>query len=98
MFYIIIEGIRKDDYIVDESSIVIIINFQHPVYKILYIKRRVYKSYKDYLRTFYSLLTDKDESIVMIGMYKELKKKVGYIDYYNISFSTDRIDNVLLEG
>jgi len=66
----IIEGIRKDDHIVDKSSIMIVINFQYPVYKMLYIGKEIYKSYKDYLRMFHSLLTNEDKSIIMIRIYK----------------------------
>ncbi len=66
----IIEGIRKDDHIVDKSSIMIVINFQYPVYKMLYIGKEIYKSYKDYLRMFHFLLTNEDKSIIMIRIYK----------------------------
>jgi len=93
----IIEGIRKDDYVVDKSSIMIAVNSSHPVYKTLYIKRGVCKSYEDHLRTLHSLLTDKDESIAVIRVYGQLKKKVRYIDHCNISLSADRIDNILLK-
>jgi hypothetical protein len=93
----IIKNIKKDNYIVDESSIIIAIGFQRPVYKTLYIRRRVCESYKDYLRTLYSSLIDKDESIAIIKMYRQLKEEVGYIDHYNISLSIDRIDNILLK-
>ncbi len=70
MFYIIVEYIWENDYVVDKSSIIIVVNFQRSVYKILYIKRGIYKSYKDYFRTFYPLLTNKNESIVMIKIYR----------------------------
>ena len=98
MFYIIIENIRKDDYIVDKNSTMIVISFQRPVYKTLYIKRGVRKSYEDYFRTLYSLLIDKSESIAVIKVYGQLKEEVGYIDYCDISLSTNRINNVLLKG
>ncbi len=70
MFYIIVEYIREDDYIVDENSIMIIMNSQHPIYKVLYIKREVCKFYKNYLRMFHFLLIDKNESIAIIKIYK----------------------------
>ncbi len=69
MLYIIIECIREDDYIVDESSIVIVVNSQRLVYKALYIRRGIRESYKDHLRAFYLSLTDKSESIAMIKVY-----------------------------
>ncbi len=75
----------------------IVINFQCPIYKTLYIKKRVRKSYKDYLRTFYSSLTDKDKSIVVIEIYGQLKEEIEYIDHRDISLSVDRIDNILLK-
>ena len=65
----IIEGIRKDDHIVDENLTIIVVNSQYPVYKMLYIKRRIHKSYKDHLRTFHLSLTNKSESIAMIKVY-----------------------------
>jgi len=98
MFYIIIESIRKDDHIVDESSTVIVVSSQYPVYKALYIRRGVCKSYKDYFRMFYSSLINKDKSIAVIKIYGQLKEEIKYIDHYNISFFTDRIDNILLKG
>ena len=88
---------EKDDYIVNESSTMIVINFQYPIYKVLYIRRRVCKSYKDYLQTFYPSLIDKNESIAVIKVYKQLKEEIKYIDNCNISFPIDRIDNVLLK-
>ncbi|SRR6266566_8787356 len=97
MFYIIIEYIRKDDYIVDKSSIIIVINFQHSIYKTLYIRKRVRKSYKDYFRTFYPSLINKNELIIVIKVYRQLKEEIGYIDNYNISFPIDRIDDILLK-
>ncbi|SRR6266699_7332921 len=98
MLYIIVEYIRENNYIVDKNSIMIVINFQRPVYKTLYIKKRIYKSYKDYLRIFYLSLINKNESIAMIKVYKQLKEEIRYIDNCNISFSIDRIDNILLKG
>ncbi len=50
----------------------------------LYIKKGVYKSYKNYFRTFYLSLINKNESIVVIKVYKQLKKEIEYIDNYNI--------------
>jgi len=76
----------------------IAISFQRPVYKTLHIKKGIRKSYKNHLRTFYSSLTDKNESIAMIKIYKQLKKEIGYIDNHNISFPTNRIDDILLKG
>ena len=52
----------------------------------LYIRKEVYKFYKNYLRTFHSSLIDKSESIVMIKIYEQLKEEIGYIDNYDISF------------
>ena len=75
----------------------VIISFQRPVYKTLYIRKEVYEFYKDHLRTFYFSLTIENESITMIGIYKELKKEIKYIDHYNILFSADRINNILLK-
>ncbi len=69
MFYIIVEYIQEDNHVVDKSSTVIIISFQRLVYKVLYIKKRIYKSYKDHLRIFYPSLIDKSESIAVIRMY-----------------------------
>ncbi len=66
----IVECIRENDYIVDKSSIIIIMNFQRPIYKVLRIKRRIYKSYKDYFQMFYPSLTDKSKSIAVIKVYK----------------------------
>ena len=86
MFYMIVECIREDDHIVDESSTVIVINFQYSVYKVLYMRREVCKSYKDYLRMFYPLLIDKNESIVVIRMYRQLKEEIRYVDNCDISF------------
>src|SRR6266566_2457296 len=97
MLYIIIENIRKDNYIVDKNSIIITINFQHPVYKTLYIRKKIHKSYKDHLRIFHFSLTNKSKSIAIIKIYRQLKKEIKYIDYYNISFFTDRIDDILLK-
>jgi len=94
----IIEGVRKDDHVVDESSTVIVVSFQCPVYKTLYIKKGIRESYKDYFRTFYSSLTDKGKSIVVIKVYGQLKEEVRYIDHRDISLSADRIDDVLLKG
>jgi len=76
---------------------VIVVNSQHPIYKTLYIEREIRESYKDHLRTFHFLLINKDKSIVMIKVYGQLKKEIKYIDHYNISFSTDRIDDILLK-
>ena len=90
------ENVEKDNYIVDKSSVISIINFQRLVYKTLYIKWRIRISYKDYLQIFYSSLVDKDESIAVIWIYRKLKEEVRYIDYYDILFSTDWIDNILL--
>ena len=64
----------------------------------LYIKRGVYKSYKDYLRMFHLSLIDKNESIAVIRIYRQLKEEIEYIDNYNISFLTNRIDDILLKG
>jgi len=75
----------------------ITINFQRSVYKTLYIRKGICKSYKDHFRTFHSLLINKDKSIAMIRVYKQLKEEVKYIDHYNISFSADRIDDILLK-
>ena len=97
MFCVIIEGVRKDDYVVDENSTVIVISFQRPVYKALYIGRGVRESYEDHLRTFHSSLIDKDKSIAIIKIYGQLKEEVRYIDHRNISLSADRIDDVLLK-
>ena len=97
MFYVIIKNIKKDDYIVDKNSIMIVINFQRPVYKALYIGKRIRESYKDHLRTFHSSLTDEGKSIVVIKIYGQLKEEVKYIDHYNISFSADRINDILLK-
>ncbi len=69
MFYMIVERIREDDYIVDKNSIMIIISSQRPVYKVLCIKKGGCKSYKNYLRTFYFSLINKSESIAMIKIY-----------------------------
>ena len=98
MLYIIVEYIRENNYVVDKNSTIIVINFQYPVYKALYIRRGIYKSYKNHFRTFYPSLIDKSESIVIIKVYGQLKEEIGYIDNYNISFLIDRIDNVLLKG
>src|SRR6266699_287273 len=97
MFYIITERIRENDYIIDKNSIIIAINFQYPVYKTLYIRKGVRESYKNHFRTFYPSLTNKSKSIVVIKIYGQLKEEIGYIDNYNISFLTNRIDNVLLK-
>ena len=70
MLYIIVECIREDDYIVDESSIVIVVSFQRPVYKALYMRRGICKFYKDYFRVFYPSLIDKSELIIVIKMYR----------------------------
>jgi len=94
----IIENVRKDDHVVDENSTMIVVSFQRPVYKALYIGRGVCESYKDHLRTFYSSLIDKGKSIAMIRVYGQLKEEVRYIDHCDISFSADRIDDVLLKG
>ena len=66
----IIENVRKDNHIINKSSIIIVISFQRPIYKMLYIKKRVYKSYKNHFRMFYPLLIDKSESIAVIKIYK----------------------------
>ncbi len=97
MLYIIIKNVRKDDYIVDKSSIIIAINFQCPIYKTLYIKKRVREFYKDHLQTFYSSLINKNESIMIIEIYKKLKKEIRYINRYNTTFSINQIDNILLK-
>jgi len=65
----IVENVRENDYVVDINSIVIVVNFQRPVYEVLYVKRGVCESYKNYLRTFYLLLIDKNELIVIIKIY-----------------------------
>ncbi len=75
----------------------VIISFQRPVYKTLYIKKRIREFYKNYLRTLYFSLIDKNKSIIIIKVYRQLKEEVEYIDHYNISLSIDRIDNVLLK-
>ncbi len=93
----IVEYIRENDHIVDKNSTIIAINFQCSIYKTLYIKKRIRKSYKNHLRTFHPLLIDKNESIVMIKVYGQLKEEIGYINNYNISFSINRIDNILLK-
>ncbi len=93
----IAEYIREDNHIVDKNSTMITINSQYLIYKALYIKRRVYKSYKNHLRIFYPSLIDKNKSIVIIKIYRQLKEEIGYIDNYNISFSIDRIDDILLK-
>ena len=67
----------------------IIINFQRPVYKTLYIRKGVCEFYKDYFRTFHPLLINKNESIVMIKMYRQLKEEIEYIDNRDISFPID---------
>jgi|SRR6266699_610963 len=96
MLYIILESVGKNDYIVNKNSAMSIINSQCSVYKTVYIKWRIYISYKDHLRTFYFSLVDKSKSITVIQIYKKLKNEVEYIDYRNIPFSIDRIDNILL--
>ncbi len=75
----------------------IVINSQRPIYKTLYIKKEVRKSYKNYFRTFHPSLTNKSKSIAMIKIYGQLKEEIGYIDNYNISFPINRIDNILLK-
>ncbi len=85
----IVEYIREDNYIVDESSIIIVVNFQCPIYKTLYIRRGVCEFYKDYLRTFHPSLTNKSESIAIIRIYRQLKEEIGYIDNRDISFPID---------
>src|SRR6266699_6400685 len=97
MLYMIIENVRKDDHVVDKNSTMIAINFQRPVHKALYIGKRVRESYEDHLRTFYSSLTDKDKSIAVIRMHRQLKEEVRYIDHHDISLSADRIDDILLK-
>src|SRR6266699_4075779 len=98
MFCMIIESVKKDDHVVDKSSTMIVMSSQRPVYETLYMGKGVRKSYKDYFRTFHSSLTDEGKSIVMIRVYGQLKEEVRYIDHRNISFSADRIDDILLKG
>src|SRR6266699_2697467 len=97
MLYIIIKYIQEDNYIVDENSIMIVINFQHSVYKTLYIKKGVCKFYKNYLQTFHLSLTNKNKSIIIIKIYRQLKEEIKYIDNYNILFSINRINDILLK-
>ncbi|SRR6266566_8029766 len=97
MFYIIVKYIRKDNHIVDKSSTMIVISFQHPVYKTLYIKKGIRKSHKNHLRMFHLSLTDKNKSIAIIKIHRQLKEEIEYIDNYNISFPINRINNILLK-
>ncbi len=96
MFDIIFKKVQEDRYIVDKNSTIFSILFQHPIYKTLYIQKRVRISYKDYVRTFYPLLADKGETISIIQINEQLKKKVEYIDYYDKPLFIDKIDDFLL--
>ncbi len=46
---------------------------------------------------FHLSLTDKNKSIVMIKIHRQLKEEIEYIDNYNISFLINRIDDILLK-
>ncbi|SRR6266566_2455645 len=96
MFDIIFKRIRKDHYIVNKSSTIFPIFFQYPIYKILYIQKKVRISYKNYIKIFHSLLIDKNETILIIRIDEQLKKEIGYIDHYNILLFSDRINDFLL--
>ena len=96
MFNVIFERVREDRYIVDENSVILSIFFQRPIYKALYIQKRVYIFYKDYIRMFYPSLANKGETISIIWMNEQLEKEVGYIDYNNILLSIDKVDDLLL--
>jgi len=89
MLYMIVERVREDDYVVDESSIVIAVSSQRPVYEALCVRRGVRESYEDYLRAFYLLLIDKSESIAVIRVYGQLKEEIGYVDNCDILFLID---------
>ncbi len=53
-------------------------NSQRPVYKALRIKKRIRESYENHLRTFYPSLTNKNKSIAVIRVYRQLKEEIRY--------------------
>ncbi len=66
MFDIIFKKVRENCYVVDKSSTIFTMFFQYPIYKILYIKGRIYIFYKNYIETLHLLLIDKDKTIPII--------------------------------
>ncbi len=72
--------------------------FQRFIYKTLRIRRRVHIAYKTDIGTFHSLLIDKDKMVLIVGIYYKLEKEIRYIDDRKIFLSSNRIDNLLLQG
>jgi hypothetical protein len=52
MLDVLFEDLGEYDDIVDESTVELVIIFQQSVYKMLYIKRGVLETYKEYLYVF----------------------------------------------
>ena len=90
--------VRENDNIVDKSAAIVAMFFQCSIHKTLCIRRGVRITYKIDIGTFYSLLANEDKTIFIVGIYYKLKKEVRYIDDYKIFLSSNRIDDLLLQG
>ncbi len=88
--------VKENDDIVDKNITITTILFQCFVYKMLYIRRGVYITYKINIKTFHSFLTDKDKTVSIVGIHYKLEKEVHYVDDYKVFLSSNRIDNLLL--
>ena len=89
--------IKENDDVVDKNAAIITMFFQRSIYKTLRIRKEVYIAYKTNIGTFYSLLTNKDKAVLIVGIYHKLEKEVYYIDNRKIFLFSNRIDDLLLQ-
>ena len=71
--------------------------FQCSVHKTLCIQKRVHIVYKTDIGTFHSLLVNKGKTVSIVGIHYKLEKEVYYIDDCKVFFSSNRINDLLLQ-